>query len=600
MTEIFGDEAAVLAPLALETARKMERLRAAPEEIHEVTGWFRRPDGQWQFATSYEGAKLSTIQSHVIETLQLISPVHALDIAKRRVGSAEDGGYVMLDDLDGIGVCYSLGVGQDVSWDRALAERGAQIYQYDNTIEAVPEQHPNFHHFRIGITHDPALAPDLKRIDALLAENGHLDRADMILKIDIEGHEWDVLDALDPAIFTRFRQIVGEFHGLKLLHVDSFRERADRVFAKLRRTHEVVHVHGNNFAGIALVAGIPVADCIELSFASRKHYRFAPSSEIFPGPLDSPNNINLPDLFLGSFQYAGWNSQIGAGWGEAAGLTGPRANGQTHAAAELAVAVPVAPAGRNTLAFDELAFHNRLARPGTIIEVGANKGSMTLHFSVWERQKVMAFEPFPPIFEVLKNNLTEGFHGHIPERVQLFQVALGEKLGQARMRVPKTEYGLIDEWASLAKTFEGMEGVEFDEVEVPVWTIDSLNVSDVSNIKVDAEGYEIEVLHGAQHTLRRCRPVVSVECEERHRKGSTWYVPGFMRALDYNGFWHDPRSNEFWPISKFDRATLQVVSVSPRDHGGYSETYVFTFYYIPREAHEAHLQLGQFGTVHYE
>ena len=224
---------------------------------------------------------------------------------------------------------------------------------------------------------------------------------------------------------------------------------------------------------------------------------------------------------------------------------------------------------------------------------------MTLHFSVWERQKILAFEPFPPVFAVLKQRLTEGFGGNIPGRVQLFQVALGETPGLAKMRVPKTEHGIIDEWASLVKTFEGMEGVEYDELEVPVWTIDSLDAPDVTNIKIDVEGYEIEVLHGARRTLKKCRPVLSVECEERHRKGTTWYVPGFMRALDYNGFWYDYHNDEFWPVSKFDRDKMQLAGPSPRDTD-YGETYIFQFFFIPREDYDSHLRLGELALVHYE
>jgi FkbM family methyltransferase len=260
---------------------------------------------------------------------------------------------------------------------------------------------------------------------------------------------------------------------------------------------------------------------------------------------------------------------------------------------------PPSQSGRNSLAFDELAFHHSLARPGTIIEVGANVGSMTLHFAVWERQKLVAFEPFPPVFESLKQQLTKGFNGNIPDRVRLFQAAVGDKPGTARMRVPKTERGIIDQWASLAKTFEHMEGVGYDELWVPVLTIDSLDISDVTNIKIDVEGYEIEVLHGARRTLQKCRPVVSVECEERHRKGTTWYVPGFMRGLDYNWFWYDHRKNEFWPISKFDREEMQVASRSPIEEA-YGDPYIFIFFYIPREDYESHLRLAHFGPVHYE
>ncbi len=243
------------------------------------------------------------LQAEMRATLALISPVAVLNKAKRRVGGANDGGYVMLDDLDGIRVCYSLGVGPDVTWDMEMAERGALVLQYDHTVENAPATHPNFRHFKIGITHDDSLAPDMKRLDTVLRENGHADRDDMLLKIDIEGHEWDSLQVLDTSTFANFRQIVAEFHGMRLLEIESFRQRAHRVFSTIRQTHEVIHVHGNNFAGIHIVKGIPIADCIELTFVNRKYHSFVMSYECFPGNLDLPNDANRLDLFMGSFNF---------------------------------------------------------------------------------------------------------------------------------------------------------------------------------------------------------------------------------------------------------------------------------------------------------
>jgi Methyltransferase FkbM domain len=243
------------------------------------------------------------LQAEMRATLALISPVAALNKAKRRVGGPNDGGYVMLDDLDGIGICYSLGVGPDVSWDMEMAERGALVLQYDHTVENAPAMHPNFHHFKIGITHDESLAPGMKRLDTLLHENGHADRDDMLLKIDIEGYEWDSLEVLDTSTFANFRQIVAEFHGMRLLEIESFRQRAHRLFSTIRRTHEVVHVHGNNFAGMYIVKGIPIADCLELTFVNRKYHSFVPCHECFPGNLDFPNDANRVDLIMGSFSF---------------------------------------------------------------------------------------------------------------------------------------------------------------------------------------------------------------------------------------------------------------------------------------------------------
>ncbi|HQT79001.1 MAG: hypothetical protein B7Z80_21475 [Rhodospirillales bacterium 20-64-7] len=237
-------------------------------------------------------------QASILTTLQLLRPQAAVGLAKRRIGGSHDGGYVMLDDFDGVEVAYSLGIGPDVSWDLTLAEGGAFVYQYDHTVPEAPSAHPKFRHIRTGISHSDTLSPDLRRLDTLIRSNGDEQRPDMVLKIDIEGHEWDALDVLDPTVFMQFRQIVAEFHGLRLLRVPSFRERAHRLFLKLHRTHQVVHVHGNNFAGVQRVDGIDIPDCLELTYVSRDRHRFEPSDEAFPGALDAPNDPSLPELAL--------------------------------------------------------------------------------------------------------------------------------------------------------------------------------------------------------------------------------------------------------------------------------------------------------------
>lgn len=247
--------------------------------------------------------------------------------------------------------------------------------------------------------------------------------------------------------------------------------------------------------------------------------------------------------------------------------------------------------------FDELTFHHRLQRQGTLIEVGANKGDNTLHYSVWDNLVVEAFEPFTPAFETLKQRLTEGHRGLIPRRVRLHNVALGAKPGTATLRIPYADgHGAFDEWASLSKTFDDMPGVKFNAVDVPVWTIDSLDISDLTAIKLDAEGFEQEVLMGARRTIAQCRPILSVECEERHRQGCTWFIPGIMEALNYDGYWYDYKKDEFRMISSFDRQTMQQAGKSPLDQD-YGEFYIFLFFFLPRENHGLRLQLERIAPI---
>lgn len=242
------------------------------------------------------------LRQEVRAALSLLTPMKALDRSKIRVGGQHDGGYVMIDDLDTGGVCYSVGVGGDTSWDLDMAQRGWTVYQYDHTVDCAPSQHPNCHFHPIGIapTDD---APNMKRLDTLVRENGHFGRTDMILKMDIEGHEWDCLSCLEGSFLGHFQQFVLEIHWMDHLISPEFLSRFTRIIGAVRQTHECVHIHANNYGGIIPVRGIPVAQVYELTFVSRDKYTFTENDEHFPSYLDSPNNQTIPDYCLGLFKF---------------------------------------------------------------------------------------------------------------------------------------------------------------------------------------------------------------------------------------------------------------------------------------------------------
>ena len=52
-------------------------------------------------------------------------------------------------------------------------------------------------------------------------------------------------------------------------------------------------------------------------------------------------------------------------------------------------------------------------------------------------------------------------------------------------------------------------------IEVPMATLDSSYEGEVGFIKIDVEGHEQAVLDGAVQTIRRCRPRLLVEIDER-------------------------------------------------------------------------------------
>lgn len=214
-----------------------------------------------------------------------------------RVGKEFDGGYIMLDDFDGIKNAYSGGISTDVSWDEDMAERGIDIFQYDHTIEQLPKEHPKFHWFKTGLigSYSPE-HPEFKTLPRLIKQNGHEDDHNMILKMDIEGAEYSVLQAIDEEDICRFKQIVMEMHRLTDATFENILEFcADKINA----THQLVHIHANNFGSILIRGGIVLPDTIEVTYLRRSDYKFVKSRRFFPTALDMPNTPAKYEINLG-------------------------------------------------------------------------------------------------------------------------------------------------------------------------------------------------------------------------------------------------------------------------------------------------------------
>jgi FkbM family methyltransferase len=229
---------------------------------------------------------------------------------------------------------------------------------------------------------------------------------------------------------------------------------------------------------------------------------------------------------------------------------------------------------------EELEFHRRLHRPGVLLDIGAHDGLLTIPFAQLPGSRVHAFEPLPSAMARLRGAFLAAFGG-VPRHVTLHEEALGAAFGEAILTLPVLDGVPQEQWASISKDYSEHRSVTTQAHAVRVITLDSLDLQDVTAIKLDAEGAEQEVLEGARNTLTRCRPAISIEIEERHRAGSTRDVPALLASLGYAGFyWH---GGELQSLSRFDVATMQVASPDPAVFAA-SEPYIFSFYFLPTEA----------------
>ncbi len=237
----------------------------------------------------------------VRDILRMLRPHRLMDADKKRMGRFFDGGYVMLDRFEGVTAAYSLGINDDVSWDLDIAAQGIPIYQYDHTIHDLPARHNLFHWEKIGIAAEPQ--EGFESLERLIIKNGHENAENMLLKIDIEGAEWDVFAGTASHTLRKFSQIVAELHWLEQIGGYDFGERARRGITNLAATHKLVHVHANNHAPWIVLGGVPLPSVLEVTLGRMDLGQYEISNESFPTLLDMPCHSQLADLYLGRFTF---------------------------------------------------------------------------------------------------------------------------------------------------------------------------------------------------------------------------------------------------------------------------------------------------------
>ncbi len=149
---------------------------------------------------------------------------------------------------------------------------------------------------------------------------------------------------------------------------------------------------------------------------------------------------------------------------------------------------------------------SNLRKGDCFVDVGANIGLMSIFASncVGNEGQVLAYEAHPKTAELLKENI--GLNQLL--NIQVCQYALGSEEGQTK---------IYDNWqinrGGASLIVKTNDSIAFD---IEIHQLDNKIPTNLQPkiIKIDVEGFELEVLKGASETIKRFQPILIVEFSE--------------------------------------------------------------------------------------
>jgi len=196
-----------------------------------------------------------------------LQPVSLKNCDFERFGEPHDGGYLLCANLlTSVQSGYSYGISGYDQWGCDVSRRLAiPVHEYDCfnlNVPVCPTNRTVFHGECIGAEPATIEGRPFDTLENQFAKNGDGARR-LVVKMDVEGAEWDSLLRTPDAVLQQIDQLTIEMHGVRE------ETRFTDVVLKLKQFFYVANVHYNNFACQEGIAPFP-AEVYEVLFVSKR------------------------------------------------------------------------------------------------------------------------------------------------------------------------------------------------------------------------------------------------------------------------------------------------------------------------------------------
>ena len=231
---------------------------------------------------------------------EMLQPVALSNCRLERFGEKNDGGYLVCANLlDAVQAGYSYGINGYDEWGCDISKAaGVPVHQYDcfNTDRPSCWRGTTiFHEECVGPRTETLGGRLFDSVQNQFAKNGDGTKR-IVMKIDVEGAEWDTFLAMPDETFAQIDQMSVEFHWEEDPRIGWVQdERYQHAVQRLKQFFEVAHIHYNNASCIGDLAPFP-SWAYEVLFVSKRLAVVDPTRNAGGlHPHDARNNPSLPD-----------------------------------------------------------------------------------------------------------------------------------------------------------------------------------------------------------------------------------------------------------------------------------------------------------------
>lgn len=194
----------------------------------------------------------------------------------------------------------------------------------------------------------------------------------------------------------------------------------------------------------------------------------------------------------------------------------------------------------------------------TVIDVGTNFGETLLNFALINRNGVnVGFEPVPFLFEEAEQNIKLNHF----ENIILENLALSDVEATLIFNFDNSNNSggiYLSSGNDKGELSQSVKAIKLDDY------VEQNNLSEISLIKIDVEGFEMKVIAGATKTILKHRPTMFVEVNESflmRQQSSARELINFFQTNGYRIFYAED-GNEVRLNDEFQGRHFDVVCIS--------------------------------------